>query len=91
MWNFLAAVLVLASTPMASADTECTAADKSAWQNESSFRAEKKAEGYRITKFRVTPGNCYEIYGYDARQRRVEHYFNPVDGSLVMDEQVSQL
>lgn len=31
-------------------------------------------------------GNCYEIYGFDKEENKVEIYFNFVDGSIVKKE-----
>ena len=39
-----------------------------------------------IDKFKVTPGNCYEIYGKNPQQEKVEIYFNPVDAAVVKEE-----
>jgi hypothetical protein len=39
--------------------------------------------GYRVSVFRQTPGNCYEIYGRNSEGKRVEIYFEPVTGSVV--------
>jgi hypothetical protein len=46
-----------------------------------SFKSKIEAEGYRISKFKQ-PGSCYEIYGTDKDGKKVEIYFNPVDGSV---------
>lgn len=42
--------------------------------------------GYKIKKFKTTKTSCYELYGYDAENKRVEIYFNPVDMSKVKEE-----
>ena len=44
-------------------------------------------QGYQVAKFKVTDGNCYEIYGKDRDGKKVEIYFNPVDGSVVKSKQ----
>jgi hypothetical protein len=46
------------------------------------FKKQKESEGYQIRKFKQ-PGTCYEIYGTDQSGKKVEVYFNPVDGSVV--------
>ena len=43
-------------------------------------------QGYRIKKFKETRGGCYEIYGYDSADHKVEIYFNPVSGDIVKQE-----
>jgi hypothetical protein len=42
-----------------------------------------KDQGVQITKFVITPGNCYEVYGFDKTGKKVEIYSNPVDASEV--------
>lgn len=67
----------------AQAGPTCTEADRNTWQSEESFQKQLREQGYTIKKFKVTSGNCYEIYGFDKDQRKVEIYFNPVDGRVV--------
>lgn len=67
------------------ADVQCSNTDRSTWMNESDFREHMKDRGVQITKFLVTPGNCYEIYGFDKSGRKIEVYSNPVDGTPVAE------
>ena len=69
------------------ATTQCTTEPRSAWQDADAFRQGLQEEGYRINEFKVTDGNCYEIYGFDAEGTKVEIYFDPVDGSVVKREE----
>ena len=40
--------------------------------------------GYKdIRTFKVTDGNCYEIYGYNKDGKKAEVYFNPVTAEIV--------
>lgn len=82
MRKFLPLALLLAS-PLTFAATQCTSADQAQWQDPEQFQAELKAQGYQIKKFKVTGGNCYEIYGYDKDQQKVEIYFDPVSGKVI--------
>lgn len=66
--------------------TQCTTEDQSQWQDQATFQQKLIEDGYRINEFKVTKGNCYEIYGWDKDQRKIEIYFNPVDGSKVKEE-----
>ena len=66
--------------------TQCTSEDQSKWQDQEAFKQQLISEGYKINKFKVTEGNCYEIYGWDKEEKKVEIYFNPVDGSKVKEE-----
>ncbi|WNC11209.1 PepSY domain-containing protein [Pseudomonas coleopterorum] len=82
MRRFLLLASLLAS-PYALAATECTTADRSTWQDPERFQAKLKEQGYQINKFKVTKGNCYEIYGLDKDRRKVEIYHDPVSGTAV--------
>ncbi len=67
--------------------TQCTTEPRSAWQDADEFRQKLVNQGYRINEFKVTEGNCYEIYGFEPDDTKVEIYFNPVDGSVVKREE----
>lgn len=84
MRSFILPLLLL--SPLAFAGPECTTEDKSLWQDQSKFQEDLKAQGYKIKVFKVTDGNCYEIYGWDKEQRKVEIYFDPVSGKAVKTE-----
>lgn len=86
----LGSLLMLCATPSL-ADTECARPDRSAWMPESQFREQLKRQGVQITKFRITPGNCYEIYGFDREGRKLEIYYDPVDVQPVEDVASAQL
>ena len=75
-------IFLLALTTNSFAKVECTSESKDKWLDQKSFQ--KKLEGeYKIKVFKVTEGNCYEIYGHDKAGKRVEIYFNPVTGEEV--------
>ena len=77
---------LLALSPVAFAGPECTTADKAEWQDKDQFQENLKAQGYEIKKFKVTSGNCYEIYGWNKDKQKVEIYYNPVTGAVVKEE-----
>ncbi|RJG13355.1 PepSY domain-containing protein [Pseudomonas cavernicola] len=85
MRKLLLLALAVAS-PLAFAGPECTTADKAQWQDQTKFQENLKTQGYEIKKFKVTKGNCYEIYGFDKDKRKVEIYFDPVSGKVVKEE-----
>ncbi len=64
------------------AKKSCTDEPKSKWMSEEAFKKKVTDEGYTIRKFKQ-PGTCYEIYGTNKDGKKVEVYFNPVDGSVV--------
>jgi hypothetical protein len=77
----LAAVAALGSLS-AIAAPECTTAPRSQWMPEATMKARILKEGYAIDKFKVS-GQCYEIYGKDAKGNKVEIYFDPTNGRIV--------
>jgi hypothetical protein len=81
---FVAAIALTACSK--NADVQCTTATQDTWKSEQTFREELLAKGYIIDEFKVTPGNCYEIYGKNPEQTKVEIYFNPVDGAVIKEE-----
>lgn len=78
--------LLLVSPLALAAEPQCTQADKSTWQNAEQFQAKLREQGYEIKKFKITKGNCYEIYGFDKDRRKVEIYHDPVSGKVVKSE-----
>ena len=80
--SVLALSLGLLALP-AQADVDCPASARASWMPESSFREHLKRQGVQITKFRITPGDCYEIYGFDRDGRKLEIYYDPVDARPV--------
>ncbi|MEN0036393.1 MAG: PepSY domain-containing protein [Cellvibrio sp.] len=68
------------------AGPQCTDIDKSKWLDQAKFQEDLKAKGYEIKVFKVTDGNCYEIYGWDKDKKKVEIYFDPVTGKTVKEE-----
>lgn len=81
------ATLVFALTSLSAfAEPNCTKEAKETWKDQKAFQETLKGEGYKIKKFKVTSGNCYEIYGTDKDGQKVEIYFNPVNGEKVKEE-----
>lgn len=53
------------------------------WIDAKQFQSKLEQEGYKIKKFKVTSGECYEIYGTNPKGERVEIYFNPASGEAI--------
>lgn len=66
--------------------TQCTTEPEDTWLDQETFQSSLTEKGYEISEFKVTEGNCYEIYGHNQAGQKVEIYFNPVDGSIVKEE-----
>lgn len=80
----IAAILILVSAGSAAyAGPQCTELARDKWLSETAMKEKIAQDGYAIEKFKVTQGNCYEIYGKDRDGQKAEVYFNPVDGAVV--------
>jgi hypothetical protein len=76
-------LLMLSFACPAFARTQCTTEPKDKWMSQTDMKAQIAIAGYKPDVFKVTKGNCYEIYGRDAKGKRIEVYFNPVNGKVV--------
>jgi hypothetical protein len=78
------AILIFATfCGTALAEPQCTTEPKDKWIGESEMKLKVAGLGYQVKIFKVTRGNCYEIYGLDKAGKRVEIYFHPVTGKIV--------
>lgn len=75
-------VLMLATTQV-HAGPRCTDGNQQDWIPAETMQQQIKDQGFKIKKFKVTSGGCYEIYGWDQADNRVEVYFHPVSGDAV--------
>ena len=80
--KILTAISLLTLSVSSFAETEC-AKDNVNWLDKVKFQEDRKKEGYDIKVFKVTKGNCYEIYGKNKEGKRVEIYYHPVTGEIV--------
>lgn len=74
--------LIAMTAVSAHAKKSCTDQPKDKWMSEADFKKKVEGEGFKIKKFKQ-PGTCYEIYGTNAEGKKVEIYYNPVDGTPV--------
>jgi hypothetical protein len=82
MKSLLFIALATMALSSAYAEVECTKEPTSKWKNQEAFQKELEIN-YKIKKFKVTPGNCFEIYGRDKKGNKVEIYFSPVTGEII--------
>jgi hypothetical protein len=78
-------VVLATLTANAFASADCTAHPKSEWVSEERAQAYFKDRGYTINVFKVD-GDCYEIYGRDAKGNKVEIYFDTKTLAIVKSE-----
>lgn len=83
MKSVIALTLILSSLH-AFAEVNCTSESKDKWKDEEAFKKELQLT-YKIKVFKVTKGNCYEVYGWNKDGKKVEIYFNPVTGQKVKE------
>lgn len=81
MKKTLIILFLLLGANTAFAKKNCTDQPEQKWMSEKEFKAMVIKQGYTIRKFKQ-PGSCYEIYGRNKEGRKVEIYFNPVNGSV---------
>jgi hypothetical protein len=65
------------------AGPNCTSEPKDKWISVSEMKSKIASLGYDAKVFKVTKGNCYEIYGIDKAGKRIEIYFHPITGNVV--------
>jgi len=82
--HFAAWMLALGTTAAVAGPT-CNA-PKDKWIPEADFKAQLVSQGYQIKTFKVTKGQCYEIYGKDKAGKKVEIYFDPATAAILKEE-----
>ncbi|MFN3656114.1 MAG: PepSY domain-containing protein [Pseudolabrys sp.] len=80
----IAAALSILAGPALAGPT-CTSEPKQKWLSEADMKAKIASLGYKYKVFKVTTGNCYEIYGQDSKGQRIEVYFHPLTGAVVQE------
>lgn len=78
----LAIAFIVLSVPALAGPT-CTSEPKQKWMSEDEMKTKIASLGYEYKVFKVTSGNCYEIYGRDKSGKRIEVYFHPITGNVV--------
>ncbi len=83
MRALLAIAIIAVATP-ALAGPQCTDQPASKWlPKDELMKKIVAAEGYKVEVFKVTTGNCYELYGRDKAGKRIEIYYNPITADIV--------
>jgi hypothetical protein len=77
----IAALIAMCGTAVA--EPQCTSEPKDKWLSENEMKSKIANLGYQVRVFKVTKGNCYEIYGRDKAGKRIEIYFHPITGKVV--------
>lgn len=83
--KYFVALSCLFALNSAIATTHCTSEPKEKWQDAKTFE-EKLRQEYKVKVFKITKGNCYEIYGWNKEGKKIEIYFNPITGEKVKEK-----
>jgi hypothetical protein len=76
------AITAVALSGAAIAAPKCSQ-PKEKWMPEATFKSQLEQQGYKIKTFKVSGGQCYEIYGFDKAGKKVEIYFDPVTAAVL--------
>ena len=72
-----AAALSLLLTGLARAhDEKCDPIPKEDWKPQAELERKLTNEGWKISRVKITNG-CYEVYGRDAKNNKMETFFHP--------------
>ncbi len=80
------AVTTLIFATSALAGPQCAEQQTDQWLSEDDMKARIAEMGFTYDKFKISRGNCYEIYGHNADGEKVEVYFDPLSGDVVEQE-----
>lgn len=73
----LAACLLLATTAAHAQHAErCEPIPKAEWRPQADLERKLKDEGWTISRVKIENG-CYEVYGRDAKGKKMETFFHP--------------
>ena len=54
----------------------CEAIPKAEWKPKEDLEKKLREQGWKVSRVKVTNG-CYEVYGRDEKNRKVETFFHP--------------
>lgn len=72
-----AGLATLAAPASATGKMSCDAGPQSGWKSMDALQESLTKQGWQVRKAKVD-GGCYEVYGTDPQNNRVEAYFHPV-------------
>ncbi len=77
---------LIAFSGHAVAGPQCAEKDRSKWQDKAAFEKRLVDQGYKVKVFKITDGDCYELYGWNPEGKKVEIYYDPVSGETLKTE-----
>lgn len=78
--TLLTCILLLATitslTVTAQHDVRCEPVPKTEWRSQAELERKLSNQGWKISRVKITNG-CYEVYGRDEKNAKVELFFHP--------------
>lgn len=71
--------------PSLAGDEDCPEHPRAEWMSQEAITAKAKELGYDVRGVKPDDG-CYQVKGYDKYGKRVQAYFDPVSGELLIVE-----
>lgn len=85
MKNLLSVLLICLITSNVQAAVTCKAYPQSEWANQDDLKLVLMEEGYTIRTLKIE-NNCYEMYGKNKQNKKVEIYFDMKSLAIVAAE-----
>ena len=76
MKNMLFVLLLALAAPAFAHDEKCEAIPKEEWRPQADLERQLTNKGWKISRVKITNG-CYEVYGRDAKNNKMETFFHP--------------
>jgi hypothetical protein len=76
------AALAFAGTAFAQHAEKCDPIPKEEWRPQAELERKLTNEGWKISRVKITNG-CYEVYGRDAKNNKMETFFHPKTFEIV--------
>lgn len=70
------AALLVAAAAHAQHAEKCEPIPKAEWKPQAELERKLTDQGWKISRVKITNG-CYEVYGRDEKNNRVETFFHP--------------
>ncbi len=80
--SLMASALVLLAGPASAHDEKCDPIPKAEWRPQAELERKLTDEGWKISRVKITNG-CYEVYGRDAKNNKMETFFHPKTFEIV--------
>jgi hypothetical protein len=79
---FFAAAMALPLLSLAHGEFKCDE-PKAEWKPQLELQRQLLAQGWKKVRQVKTSNGCYEVYGFDEKDRRAEKFYNPRTFELV--------